>query len=211
MMPPRTPSRSPYFLAPSPGAVSQIRSIHASNKDRSYCRLPIAEDPLQLSSHQRMEEIAKRPERQPVVHHVLDDCRLPCVVEAMGVSPKAIRTECLLVYESDGWLPVQDTGLPAQRHAEQAQPVIDEGTLLHRDRLGREDPKVQFRRGDVLQVDSIREKGEDLFARRQTHESLENMEAHIICCESKRPFALSGSLYPAAIPLIRCRVARASP
>ena len=24
----------------------------------------------------------------------------------------------------------------------QAQPVIDEGTLLHRDRLGREDPKV---------------------------------------------------------------------
>ena len=72
--------------------VSQTRSIYGSNEERSYRRLPIAEDPLQLSSHQRMEEIAKRPERQPVVHHVLDDCRLSCVVEAMGVSLKAIRT-----------------------------------------------------------------------------------------------------------------------
>jgi hypothetical protein len=82
----------PVLPSFEPRCGPQTRSIYGPNEDRSYRRLPIAEDPLQLSSHQRMEEIAKWPERQPVVHHVLDDCRLPCVVEAMGVSPKAIRT-----------------------------------------------------------------------------------------------------------------------
>jgi len=131
-----------------------------------------------------MEDIAKRRERQPIVHGVFDDCRFLSAVEPVGVSPETIRATHLLVHEPVGWLPVHDACLPAQRNTEKAQSVVDCGPFFHWDRLWCEDLEVQFRRGNALQVGSIREKGEHLFAwQRQLHGRLENMEGHITYCE----------------------------
>ena len=165
-------------------AVPKLLSIVRPEEAAAYRPLPKPEDPPQLQAHQRMEEIAQRPERQPVLHGVLDDSPFFSIVKPVGVPPEPVGTAHLLVHEPVGWLPVHDACLPAQRNTEKAQSVVDCGPFFHWDRLWCEDLEVQFRRCNALQVGSIREKGEHLFAwQRQLHGRLENMEGHITYCE----------------------------
>src|SRR5918998_4097307 len=89
------------------------------------------EDPLQPRPHQRMEDLAKRLERQPVAHHVFDDRRSRPVAEPVGVLPETIGTAYLLVHEFGGWLPTRDSCPPAQRNPEEAEPVVDNCPLPH--------------------------------------------------------------------------------
>src|SRR5215211_2713879 len=100
------------------------------------------EDPPQLQAHQRMEEIAERYERQPVVYGIFDDGSLAAITKPVGVPPESVGSTHLLVHEPDRWLPIRDTRQPAQRNPEQAQPVVDEGPLLHRYRVRRDPPEV---------------------------------------------------------------------
>src|SRR5215216_1632728 len=130
-----------------------------------------------------MEGLAKRCKRQSVVYDVIDGRRCPTVVEPVDMPPDAIGTAQLLVHESDGRLPVCDTRLPAQRNPEQAEPVVDQGPLLYRDRLRREDSESEFPRGDALQVSRVGEKGKHLLAwQRHTHGCHENVERHASYC-----------------------------
>jgi len=130
-----------------------------------------------------VEDVAEGRNWQPVAHNVFDDRRLPAVVEPVGMLPDAIWTVHLLVYEPDGRLPAGDARLPAQRNPEQAEPVVDQDSFLHRDRLRREDPEVKFRRGDVLQVGRVGEEGEHPLARqRHIHGRRKNVECHASHC-----------------------------
>src|SRR5215218_58777 len=100
-----------------------------------------------------MDDFTERPQRQPVAHHVFGDRRFTAVVvEPVSVPPKAIGTNQLLVYKLDGRPPARDARLPTQRDPKQAQPVVDYGPILHRDRLWSEDPEAQLRRGNALEV-----------------------------------------------------------
>src|SRR5215218_6173448 len=131
-----------------------------------------------------MEDIAERPKRQSVAHNIFDDRRFTTIVEPVGVPPDAIGTTQLLVYESDGRPPMRDTRLPAQRDPEQAKPVVDQGSFLHRDGSGCEDPEAEFRRGDTLQVGRVGEEGKYLFSwQRQAHSCLEDAEHHAPYCK----------------------------
>ena len=67
-----------------------------------------------------MKEFTYRRKRQPVVHGVLDDRPFPIIVKPVDVSPEPIGTSHLLVHESDRWLPIGETRLPAQRYPEKA-------------------------------------------------------------------------------------------
>src|SRR3712207_3281334 len=128
-----------------------------------------------------MAEIAERPERESVTHDVFDDRSSSTVVESVGVPPGATGAVQLLVYEPGGRLPARDTRPPAQRNPEQAEPVVDQGSLSHRDGQRREDPEAKFRRGDALQVDCVGEKGEYSLAR-QPHGCPENVKRHKSHC-----------------------------
>src|SRR5918997_1114500 len=114
-----------------------------------------------------MEDLAERPERQSVVHHIFDNCRLTytTVVEPVGVPPEAIGTTQLLVYKPTGRSPVRDACPPTQRHTEQAKLVVDQGSFSYRSRSWREDPEAQFGWGDALEVTCVGEKGEHPFGR----------------------------------------------
>ncbi len=61
-----------------------------------------------------MEEIAERPERQPVVHGVLDDGPFTTVVKPVGMPPEPLGAAHLLVHEPVGRLPTCDARPPAQ-------------------------------------------------------------------------------------------------
>ena len=133
-----------------------------------------------------MEEITERPERQLVLHGVLDNGPFFSIVKPVGVPPEPVGTTHLLVYESGRWHPFRDTRPPAQRDREQAEPVIDQGSFLHRDRLRREDPEAQFRRRDTLQIGRVSEEDEHRLARkRQAHGCLEDVRGHASYCSGR--------------------------
>ena len=123
-------------------AIPKLLSIVRFEEAAAYRPLPKPEDPPQLQAHQRMEEIAQRPERQPVLYGVLDDSPFFSIVKPVGVPLESVGIAHLLVHEPGRWLPIHDTRPPAQRNREQAEPVVDQGSFLHRDRVRREDPEA---------------------------------------------------------------------
>src|SRR5215207_2407848 len=179
----------PLLSCLRPSVTFTLRSIGRPEETTTYCTLPKPEDPPQLEAHQRMEEFADRHERQPVVHGVFDDGPFPTIVKSVGVSPESVGTTYLLVYESDRWLPVRDTCPPAQPNPEQAEPIVDQGSLFRGDRERRENPEAKFRGRDTLEVCRIGEEGEHFFAwQRQAHGALEDVCEHAPYC-SRRHFS----------------------
>jgi hypothetical protein len=76
----------------------------------------------------------------------------------VGVLPKSVGTTQLLIHEPLGWLPAYDACLPAQRDSEYPEPVVNQGSFLHQDRLRCDDIEVELWWGDMLQVGGIGEK-----------------------------------------------------
>ena len=78
------------------------------------------------------------------------------------VNPGMIRAPQLTVREGVGGIPLGDLRSPTEWDALESEPVVDQGSPTHLDGKGREDPEVEFRGCDALEVTGVREELKDL-------------------------------------------------
>lgn len=113
------------------------------------------EDPLEVAAHEEaVGELAQGPVGNGVADAVADRASVLTVrLEDVGVLPERVGPVDLGVAESQRRLPGLDPRLPANWEAVQAQPVIEQRSRAHRDRLRRRHPEVEPWGRHRLEVD----------------------------------------------------------
>jgi hypothetical protein len=79
--------------------------------------------------------------------------------EGVGVLPERVGAAGLGVDEAVRWFPGLDAGLPADRHAMEAEPVVEQGAGLECDWLRGEDLEVEPRWGQGLEIPGVAVEG----------------------------------------------------
>ena len=133
---------------PNPGRVQSpaVPKISRSTS-RRYSKMRSTSGP-----HQQAVDEAPSPDR---VADVVARQRPPVpLLETVLVDPEPVRAAPLLVHETERRLPRGDLAPPADRHAAQAQAVVDGGGRAHLDRPRRQHLEAEPRRGQLLEVPS---------------------------------------------------------
>jgi hypothetical protein len=146
--------------------------------------LPEAKDPPELSFHQRMEELPRRPEGQPIEDFIPDCGHSAFLPETVGVNPHCVRTLDLFVHEAVGRIPEGDPRSPREREPEEAEPIINPGSLANWDRLRGSELKVELRGRNAFEIRCVAEESENLTdPERQAHGRAETVSRPVFSCE----------------------------
>jgi hypothetical protein len=112
--------------------------------------LPIPKNTPELKPDERIGHFSQGPERQAVLHLILNEGSALLLLEAMGVDPELVGTAELLIPELPGWVPVGDPALPADGKATQPQLILEECPLSEAKGLRSEELNPELWRGKAL-------------------------------------------------------------
>ena len=127
--------------------------------------LSIPKYPVQLQTHEGIDEFTQRRIRQRVLYFILNDRHPIILPEAMGVHPVLVRTPPLDIHKHLRKVPALNFTLPGERDAKEMQPVLDVCPFTEVDGVRCHHLKPEFWRGNSFQIGCLRKEGKDLVTR----------------------------------------------
>ena len=111
------------------------------------------------------QTIYERPSRNRIAHAVQTKGSIISRLKTVLMTPTPIRTFDLIIHESMRRFPNLYPGPPPQGKAAEPDPILDQSTLSHVDRIFCKNLKSQERRRNNLQIVGIATEVENLFQR----------------------------------------------
>jgi hypothetical protein len=114
-----------------------------------------------ISPHK--QTIYERPTRHRISHAVQTEGSVISPLKRVLMTPKPIRASDLIIHESMRRFPNIYSGLPPQGNAVKPDPIVDQSTFSHLDRIFCKNLESQKRRRNNLQIVGIAKEVENLF------------------------------------------------
>ena len=145
---------------------------------RNHGRASKGEDSANAPADQRVCPLPERPEREAVVHLIGHERSARDRTESVTVDPSVIGAPQLPVREGMGRFPLGNLCPPPEWDTLELELVVDKGSPIHLPGKGREDPEVEFRGCDALEVFGVRKELKDfLNGEGKLHGGFEPVEA----------------------------------
>ena len=120
--------------------------------------MAVVKDSLNIGSNQKLLHDGSAGDG--IFDVVADQCAIVAPLEGVFVNPHRVGAFGLPVDETARWFPDGDLALPANRYAANAQPIVQQSSLLYFARRRRQNFKVEPCRREAIEIAGVGEEYE---------------------------------------------------